>query len=199
MGKYCSMEAVQTRLAGKVKFGKPGEPEDPDADRMSLSLLNTLIGEAESQLEIDLMDRYELPFQGLCGEAFSTLPDNTKTTLKNLAELISVIRVLETDFGRGTSANAEKYVTQLEKRYTTVVEKLMAKQEENKNTSRQWKTGPLYGLKVSYNNQADNGFRGRVTNLTPTSPHGDFAAQQINSPGETVWNGLDYDHHDGEI
>src|SRR5258708_1402993 len=136
MGKYCSMEAVQTRLAGKVKFGAPGVPEDPNADRMSLALLNALIAEAESQLEVDLMDRYELPFRGICDEPFSVLPDNTRVTIKNLAELLSVIRVLETDFGRGTSANAEKYVTQLQKRYDLVVSKLVAKQEETKNTTR---------------------------------------------------------------
>lgn len=199
MGKYCTAQAVIVRLQGKIRFAEPGVRDEDDPNEMSLQLLNTLISEAESQLEIDLMDRYELPFQGINGEPFSALPDNTRITLRNLAELLSVIRVLETDFGRGTSANADKYTEQAQKRYDLIIGKLMAIQEQTKKTSRQWQRRPLDGLMAAYNNQGDTGFRGRVLNTTTLRHEADYAYKQINSPGENIFNGiLDSLDHPGD-
>lgn len=190
MGKYCRSEAVKVRLEGKVKFSESGSE---DENRMSPALLNALIAEAESQLEIDMMDRYELPFQSTCGAPFSQLPQTSLITIQNLAELLSCIRVLETDFGRGTSVNSEKYTEKLQKRYDEVVGKLMEVQEQTKHTSRQWLRRPLDGVKVSYNNQGDNGFRGRVTNVSAYDHNAaNYAIDQINSPGENIFNGLDF-------
>lgn len=186
MGKYCTAEAVKIRLEGKVKFDVPG---GVDPNKMSLALLNVLIEEAESQLELDLMDRYDIPLQRIDCRPFSELPETTRITLKNLAELVSILRVLETDFGRGTSANSEKYTEKTQKRYDDVVLRLMEKQEETKNTSHKWKRAPLNGLKVAYNNTGDNGFRGRVMTTT-TIHHEDYALKQINSPAENIFNNL---------
>jgi hypothetical protein len=187
MGKYCAAEAVKVRVRGKVKFSAPGEV---DENKMGLDLLNVLISEAESQLEIDLMDRYEIPFQTIAGEPFAKLPENTKVTLKNLAELLSMIRVLETDFGRGTSVNGDKYTEACQKRYNQVVAQLVQKRKVNGEETRQWERMPLNNLKASYNNQGDNGFRGRVHNTSTITHQADYAAKQINSPGENIFNGI---------
>lgn len=186
MGKYATVDAIQKRLEGKVKFAAPGVQ---DANKMSLDLLNALIGEGESQLEIDLMMRYEMPFQGMNGEAFSTLPDTTKTALKTLSELICVIRVLETDFGRGTSANADKYTEMLQKRYDKFVNTLVERRKVNGEETLEWLRPPLPGIKAAYCNQGDSGFRGRAHNTTTISHEPDYAIQQINSPGEDFFNG----------
>ena len=180
MGQYCTPAAVQSRLQSKVKFALAG---DTDPNKMSTQLLNQLISEAESQLEIDLIDRYEVPFKNMSGGEFSTLPTNTLITIQNLAELVSVIRVLETDFGRGTSVNGDKYTQALQKRYDAVVEKLIKKKGE----TREWMVRPLDGLMVAYNNTGDNGFRGRVHNTSTVSHQADYATKQINSPGEDLF------------
>ena len=102
-----------------------------------------------------------------------------------------MIRVLETDFGRGTSVNSEKYTAACQKRYDSVIEKLMAYKEETKGSSRQWMRRPLDAVAVAYNNQGDNGFRGRVSTTTSTHHHsGNYAVDQINDPAENIFNGL---------
>jgi hypothetical protein len=195
MGQYCSVKNVQERLQGKVKFNEPG---GTDPNKMTLDLLNQLISEGESQLEIDLMDRYDLPFKRWDDAPFSQLFPSTLFMIKNLAEMISVIRVLETDFGRGTSVNADKYTEKLQKRYDGVIDMLMEKQEETKNTSRQWKRRPLDGLKVAYNNQGDNGFRGRAFNTSKRHDSADYAQHQQNHPDLNIWNGVGLGREDGD-
>lgn len=183
MPKYMNVDAIMKRLEGKVRFAAPG---DTDPNKLGGQLLNSLLNEAESQLEIDLMMRYELPFQGQ-GGTFSELPDTTRLFLTTIAELLGTIRILETDFGRGTSANAEKYVSALQKRYEKMVKDLMEIKEKSYQT---WLRPPLAGLKLAYSNQGDTGFRGRVHNTTTIRHEADYAYKQINSPGEDWFNGI---------
>lgn len=182
MAKYVQVARVQRWLENKVRFGAPG---DQDPNKMSLALLNELIDQAEAQLEIDLMLRYEIPLQGP-GGTFAELPSTTRTQLSNLAETLSAVRVLEIDFGKGTSANADKYTEWLTKRYEKMVEQLVAYKDKSYRT---WKIPPLPGLMLSYNNGGDTGFAGRIHNTTTISREPDYAYKQINSPGENLFNG----------
>ena len=182
MARYASLQALKRRLENKVRFAEPG---DNDPNKMTQDLFNSLVNEGESQIEIDLMMRYEVPFQPAAGGAFKDLPESTKTFLTTLSELIGVIRILETDFGRGTSANAEKYVTQLQKRYDGMIAQLVEIKKESYQT---WLRPPLAGLKLAYSNQGDTGFRGRVIHSTTISHEADYAYKQINSPGESLFN-----------
>ena len=186
---YCALIDVQNRLQSKVKFAAAGVT---DPNQMTTTLANSLIQEAESQLEIDLMDRYSTPFVNMAGAAFGpkSLPTTTWVTIKNLAELLSMIRIMETDFGRGTSSNSDKYTEKCQKRYDDVIKKLMTRRTVNGVETREWNTRPLDGLMVAYNNTGDNGFRGRVHNTTTITHEADYATKQINSPGETIFNGL---------
>lgn len=183
MGKYVRVATIQKYLENKVRFAALGE-QDPN--KMTLDFLNLLINEAETQLELDLMERYDVPLQTTDGKPFDALPQSTVFILRTTAEMASVIRVLETDFGRGTSANAEKYTENLNSRYSKIVTGLMERKSGSYGT---WLKPPLAGLALSYQNQADTGFKGRVLHTTTISHHPDYAIQQINSPAENYFNG----------
>ena len=89
MGKYCSFDQVRLRLIGKVRFTE----DEADENKMPISLALLLISEAEGQVELDMSPRYSAPFQGDNGEAFSTLPSNTRNILKTLSEIQSCMRI----------------------------------------------------------------------------------------------------------
>ncbi len=200
MGRYINQEAVLVRLRGKVKT-----TDNPDAepDRMPLLLLNRLINESEGQVEMDLSPRYLAPFQTSDGNSFSQLPERpTKEMLRTLCELLSVIRVLETDFGRGSSSDASKYADSCQKRYNVIIygdsEKkipgLLSLRDETYNTFR---LPPLPGLRSNYQAAAmDTGFAGYIARSDDFSG-GAYPAMQINDPSETFWNGvIDHDPQD---
>lgn len=193
MGRYVSREDVISRLQSKVKFDETGA----DQSKMSYTLLDRLISEAESQVELDLTPRYEVPFKGAADEAFRTLPTLTRDIIRTLAELQSVVRVLETDFGRGTSVDGERYTKPITDRYNSMIndkllKKKMAKEDDESN---QWKYPPLPNLKLAYfNTEADDGYMGIVINTSRGI--GSYPIEQINSPGENWWTGVLSDTRD---
>lgn len=186
MGYYINLEAVKVRLSGKVRF----TTDDNDENRMSEKLANRLINEAEGQVEQDCSPRYAAPFEREDGAPFSELPDRpTKEILRTLCELQACLRVLETDFGRGTVSDADKYCKSLEKRYKDILDRLMAKKTDGGQESAGWKYPPMTGLKLNYFNLvSDDGYIGSV--LTTTDGIGSYPFEQINSPGETWWNSI---------
>lgn len=185
MGQYCQLYQVQLRLAGKVRFTESAK----DENLMPVALANLLISEAEAQLEFDLSERYATPFQTDGGQPFSQIPNlTTKNNIKTLAELQSVIRILETDFGRGTAVDGDKYKEKLVKRYDDWVAKLVERRKVDGQESMQWKYPPLPYLRLNwFNTAADDGYMGRV--FVTGSQRGDFPEDQINSPSENFWNG----------
>lgn len=184
MARYVKFERVKVRLEGKVRFGAPG---DNDPNKMTAILLADLINEAESQLELDLMIRYGVPFIDKDAGTFEGLNVSTRTLLTTLGELLSCIRILEMDFGRGTATNSEKYTEKLQKRYDALVAQLV---EVKKDSYQTWLRPPLEGLALAYSNQGDTGFRARIHNTTTISHGADYAYKQINSPGENIFNGV---------
>lgn len=181
MGLYIKQQQVEIRLAGKVRF----TDDVDDENLMPYSLLRRLIAEAEGQVEFDLSPRFEAPFQTYDGKPFNQLPERpTKEYLRTLCEVQSVIRVLETDFGRG-AVSAEDYTKSLADRYKVMLDKVIARRNDD-DDQNQWKYPPLRDLRLAYHNtEADDGFRGMVIN---TSDKESFAQNQINSPGATFWN-----------
>lgn len=187
MPLYTRFEAVRLRLIGKVRFAEDAAEDD---NVMSIALAKRLINEAEGQVEQDLSPRYEAPFQTVDGEPFAQLPIRpTQEIISTLCELQSVVRILETDFGRGSATDSDKYTKNLRARYTEIVDKrvLALKDDSYQN----WKFPPLPGMKLAiFNRAADDGYAGT---LMKVDGGGGFAAQQINSPGETFWNVCDTD------
>lgn len=206
MGLYITQEAVLVRLRNKVKV-----TSDPDAepDRLPLSLLNRLISEAEGQVEMDLSTRYAAPFQTIDGRPFSQLPERpTRAVLQTLCELNSVMRVLETDFGRGSNVDSSKYADSCMKRYNFII---FGDEEKGipglitlrKDTYNQFRLPPLPQLMSGYQVSAvDNGFAGFVGRSDDYGV-GSYPAMQINSPEQNFWNGSidsepdDFTNHGG--
>lgn len=184
MPLYCKYESVRQRLEGKVSF--TDDPENENA--MTVGLAKRLMNEAEGQLEMDLSPRYMAPFQSETGQPFGTLPVRpTQEVITTLAELLSCIRILETDFGRGSAVNGEAYSKKLEERYRSIVDKyLLALKDES---YQNWKLPPLPGMRLNFqNNEADNGYSGVILK-TGSGGFGDsFPRQQINNPAETFWS-----------
>lgn len=189
MGLYIKDEDIRVRLLGKVKF----TDDEDDENRMHVSLLRRLIEEAEGEVEFDLSPRYATPFttwEGLRFDKLLTRPADRRTSnvLRTLCELMACVRVLETDFGRGSNVNGEAYAERLRARYNDLIEKIMARKEDGSGTG--WKYPPLPGLKLAYHNSAaDDGFQGMVI-VTSNSTTDDYPSQTINDPGANWLTGL---------
>lgn len=180
MGLYIRTQDVVLRLEGKVAFSQ----NPSDANKMSYALLNRLIQEAEGQVEMDLSPRYVAPLQTDAGQPFSQLPLRpTQEYLKTICELKAVMRVLQTDFGRGSAVSGDAYYNSQKEQYEEMVKKLIEKDEFNA-----FKYPPLSGLQLNYQNtQGDDGFKGMVMNTSLHGNVGDYPAQQVQSPGENFW------------
>lgn len=191
MGYYVSNKAVMDRLAGKVRFTTNPE-EDGEENKMPISLLNEIVMDSESQVEMDLSARYMAPFQTSDGKPFSLLSERpTKQWIRTLVLLQCTIRVLETDFGRGGPTDAENYSISLFRRYRGMIKDHMELKANSYNT---YVKPPLPDLMLNYQNEeADTGFKGRVLTLNTEYGDGDYAADQVNSPSQTFWRVTDED------
>lgn len=181
MGAYISASEIRERLLGKIRF-----TDDPaDENAMGSGLLSQLIEESEGEIELRLSVRYEVPFVGDNGEAFATLPAHTQTQIKTLCRLEATKRILDTDFGRGTPTDSDKYRIHSSEQLEARLERLV---EYRENQFGHFKYPPLPGLRLAaHNSEVDDGYAGQV--LTTSEHYGNFAAIQMSSPGETIWNG----------
>lgn len=186
MGLYVKFEDIRIRLIGKVRFTSNLD----DENKMSETLANRLISEAEGQVELDLSPRYAAPFQGVQGEPFNELPERpTRNYLRTLCELMSCVRILETDFGAGTVVDAEKYKKSIEDRYKEMVKSLLVRKTDGGTEALGFAKPPLTGLRLNYMNEmADDGFMGQV--LSTSQGDGAYPQKQINDPSENFWNGI---------
>lgn len=187
MGLYVTFEAVQLRLVGKVRFSENLD----DENRMPVALAKRLINEAEGQVEHDLSPRYAMPFQTDGGDPFAKLPVRpTSEILRTLVELQSVMRILETDFGRGTATDGDNYQKSIKKRYDEIIERLLAKKMDSGHPSAGWAYPPLPGLRLNYmNTEADDGYAGSVIVSSGSRSHG-YPNHQVNDPSQNFWNGF---------
>lgn len=187
MSLYVTLDQVKLRLEGKVRF----TTEVEDENRMYEGLAESLIDEAEGQVELDLSSRYMAPFQTTGGDAFTNLPDRpTKQILTTLCVTQAVMKILDTDFGMGGSVDSSKYYEKLESRYKAVLEQVIATRDGN---GTGWKYPPLPGLRLNYQNTtADDGFLGAVL-VAGGSDSGAFPADQVNNPGLSFGNPWDSD------
>lgn len=186
MALYITREDVRVRLIGKVRF----TDDEDDENKMNFRLLDRLINEAEGDVEHDLSARYAVPFVTVDNTAFKLLPERpTKEILRTLCELKAVIRVLETDFGRGGATNAENYKKQQSERYDAMLKKQLRKKgpEDDDTEQHGWYYPPLIGLALAvHNSEADDGYAGMV--LSTSDGEGGFAAQRINNPSQSFYN-----------
>lgn len=187
MPLYTRLDQVKVRLLGKVRFAT--DEDDPeDENLMSIALAKRLINEAEGQVEQDLSPRYFAPFQTCDGRPFGTLPLRpTQEVLTTLCELQSVIRILETDFGRGSVANGDKYAEALRKRYDGIINHRILSLKPDSYLN--WRFPPLTGLRLApHNSRADDGYSGTPMHINPSGDSASFPADRMNDPSESYWN-----------
>jgi hypothetical protein len=157
---YIKFEDVRLRLVGKVRF----TDDIDDENKMPKALAIRLIDEAEGQVEVDLSPRYAAPFvNSAAPNTFASIPDRpTKNIIRTLCELKAVIRILETDFGAGSSVDGAKYIKNIADRYKDIVNNnILAKPSDDFKGSRQWAFPPLPNLQKAYfNTEADDGYAG---------------------------------------
>jgi hypothetical protein len=190
MPSYITLEDVRLRLANKVRFQDPNAQPEDNENKMPIALANRLLDEAEGQVEQDLSPRYMAPFQHSLTGNYIDLPARpTKNVIRTLCELMAVIRILETDFGTGTVADASKYSGNLEKRYRKIIDETILFKPEGMEATKQFYYPPLPNLKLNYfNKAADDGFVGGVLHHSNMNDQGDYATNQINEPGEDFFN-----------
>lgn len=183
---YISNEDVEIRLVGKVRF----TDDRDDENKMPRELLKRLIREAEGQVERDLSPRYAAPFRHETANTWGDLPSTTRETLRTMCELAAVIRVLQTDFGKGTANNGDTYKKQLEKQYDGMVKRELAQRvaEDDAAVMGQWRYPPLESLLTHLVNATDTGMHGVI--LTTSRGEGDYPAKQITDPSENFFNGV---------
>lgn len=186
MPLYTRFEQVRLRVIGKIRFAADGEEEDENL--MPIGLAKRLINEAEGQVEQDLSPRYLAPFQTPEGLPFSQLPLRpTQEILATLCELQSVCRLLETDFGRGTTTNADKYIEKIQARYNSIIkDRILALKSES---YLNWRFPPLPGLRLSpFNSTCDDGYSGTPMVYSPSGNSDSFPSARMNDPSQTYWN-----------
>jgi hypothetical protein len=179
--QYITAAEVRERLLGKVRF----TDDIGDENAVSSGFLEQIIEESEAEVEMRLSIRYEAPFQGDNGEAFSTLPMTTQVQIKTLCRLDAVRRVLAYDFGRGSAADGDKYAQAVEKDFESRLGRVI---EYREGQFGQFRYPPLPNLRLAaHNSEGDDGYAGRI--LVTSDGLGGGAPGQMPSPGETFWNG----------
>lgn len=179
---YTTVQSVKVRLGAKVQFQSG---ETPLQEEISDEMLWQLISDAEHDLEMALMSRYYLPFQGAGGAPFATLPAVTVHQIRKAVDMRAVILVLAWDFGRGGHTDGSEFASDLEKKYEEALELLLGREKvaQTDQKDRPRMAPPLPGLRLALTNLADKGTFGKVVNTdASTRDAASYANEQQNDP-----------------
>lgn len=183
MGLYIKRPRIEALLRGKVEF----VDDLDDQNHLSRTMLDTLIDDAEAEVELAMSKRYAIPFVGENGERFDRLPRSTQRLIKTLCELMAQLRVLEQDFGRGSAISGDAFRESLQKRYDELVKLTTERFETSDGRYGAFMRPPLLGLATAWHNKAsDHGFGGVV--LHSTMGQGDFPSKNLQDPSESWLN-----------
>jgi len=184
---YTTFDSVKVRLTNKVQFQIPNEPLIEG--QLPNELLAQLISDAEMEVEQDLRSRYSVPFKSIKFGNYEQLPDHTKRAIRVVVNLKSVIKILETDFGRGTHIDGDTYSNSTKKSYEQNIMRLLGRDMigQNDKIDRFKVSPPLEDLLLAVrNSKADDGYRGRIINTDASeNDASSYAAQQINDPSRS--------------
>lgn len=183
---YTTVDSVKIRLAGKVQF----QSDDGLLDgELPNALLCQLINDGETEVEQDLRTRYAIPFQSKTTKNYSGLPDHTKRAIRVAVDMMAVMKVLETDFGRGSAVNGENYYKNLKTHYDEYMDRLLGRDRmaANAKIDRYKFSPPLADLLLApTNSEADDGFRGMIINTDQSERDAStYAEEQVNNPGHS--------------
>ncbi len=182
---YTTFDSVKIRLVNKVQF--QAVPDEVADGELPNSLLEQLIRDAETEIEMKLRSRYAVPFSSITNGTFCGLPDHTKRAIRKVVDLQAVLFIMGTDFGRGTHITAEGYVDQDAIRLKNEINTLLGMDAEGSDRDRYRFSPPLDDLMLApTNSEADDGFKGMLIN-TDANTHGAeiFAEEHINNPSQS--------------
>ena len=182
---YTSLDSVKIRLVNKVQF--QSSEKDYEQGEMPNALVCQIIADAETEIEMELRGRYQIPFQSKRTGKFADLPDHTQRAIRKVVDLKAVMMILETDFGRGTHITAEGYVDKNKEMYDEAMDLLLGRDRIGKNQHERYKMSPPLEdlLLAKHNRKADDGFRGRIINTdASTDTAENYAQDQINNPSQ---------------
>lgn len=187
---YTSVEGVKVLLTNKVQF--QADPNNLVEGELPNLLLCSLIVRAETRVEMDLRNRYAIPFQSIRTGRFQDLPPHTRRAIVTAVDLRAVVEVLYTDFGRGTHVNAASYYENSKTEYNGYILELLGRNPEAANDKRDRYrfTPPLEDLLLApSNSKADDGYKGMIIN-SDGSRHDavTYAEEQINNPAASYIN-----------
>jgi hypothetical protein len=183
---YTTIDSVKVRLSGKVQFQSGAELLDGELPN---DLLCQLISDAETEVEQDLRSRYSVPFRSITKNTFDGLPDHSKRAIRIVVDFKAVLKILETDFGRGTHVNAEGYEKDMKDRYEEQIMKLLGRDMigDKSDVKRFKMSPPLEDMLLAANNRfADDGYRGTIINTDSSrSDSSTYAADNVNNPSKS--------------
>lgn len=183
---YTTIDSVKVRLAGKVQFESSSGIQDGELPN---ALLTQLITDAETEVEQDLRSRYAIPFRSQRTNQWEDLPDHSKRAIRIVVDFKAVLKILETDFGRGSHINAEGYEKDMKDRYEDLIMKLLGRDlmGDKSETKRFKMSPPLEDMLLAKNNfAADDGYRGMIINTDSSrNDASSYAADSVNNPSKS--------------
>lgn len=187
---YTTLASVKVRLVNKVQFQV--DPDNLLEGELPNALLLQLITDAETTVELDLRSRYAVPFRSKKYGNFDKLPDHTRRAIRMVVDMQSVIKILDTDFGRGTHINAAAYKENTEKAYKAEVERILGRDPEAASDKRDRFrfSPPLDDLVLApTNREADDGYKGMIINTDGSRrDSATYAEEQVNNPAASYVN-----------
>lgn len=187
---YTVVDNVKVLLANKVQF--QADPDSLIDGELPNALLIQLIARAETRVEMDLSNRYAVPFRSKTKGVYWNLPDHSRRAIQTAVDLRAVIEILMTDFGRGSSVNGENYYKNAKTTYDEQIDLLLGRNPEAANSKRDRFrfTPPLEDLLLAKTNQeADDGYKGMVINTDGSRNDAvTYAGEQINNPAANYLN-----------
>lgn len=183
---YTTVDSVKVRLMGKVQFESPDQLQQGELPNV---LLCQLICDAETEVEQDLRTRYAIPFRSIKVGTFLGLPDHSKRAIRIVVDFKAVLKILETDFGRGSHINAEDYEKDMKDRYEDQIMKLLGRDQiGDKSEVKRFKVSPpLEDMLLAISNRAaDDGYRGMIINTDASQrDSSSYAAESVNNPSKS--------------
>jgi len=140
MGRYISDIEVKTMTESKVSYG-------PSDSQISNTELIFLIQQGEAKVELDLSNKYIVPFQGYNNVTFQQLTSEmTVQIIKSLCLYRSIYNVLKLFFGKTGENKGDNYLKFIADLYHDLLDPL-----QRKRATGVFDLPPLPGLALNAN------------------------------------------------
>ena len=141
--RYTNSSQIKLYLRSKANYGLGGENI---MGSLTNPQINAFIINAEARVEIDLSRQYIIPFVGVNGAAFSTLPQGTQVFLEEMCAWKAVYLILKSYYGTSEGDRGVAYTDSAEKLYEELKVQALGLDKNQK-----FLESPLVGLALNPN------------------------------------------------